>query len=292
MADPISFAERYWPSQDGLTLYARDYAARGRQAGLPVICLHGLTRNSADFENVAHRIAQAGRRVIVPDIRGRGRSDRDPDPRRYHPRTYARDIAGMMDRMGMDQAIFVGTSMGGIITMALAGIAPKRIAAAILNDVGPEVSPEGIARIIGYAGKASPVRSWQDAADYSRRINGAALPHLAASDWESFARRTFREGPTGPVLDYDPAISLSLAKPPGWIARQIAKLLFRKLAKGRPLMLIRGERSDILSVEIAERMQRTALHLERVEIAGVGHAPTLDEPVAVDAMARFLRTVP
>jgi pimeloyl-ACP methyl ester carboxylesterase len=182
--------------------------------------------------------------------------------------------------------------MGGLITMTLAAMRPKLIAAAILNDVGPAIAPQGIARILGYAGKGSDVRDWNDAAAYVRRTNAVAFPDFGEEDWHRFAQRTFRQGSAGPELDYDPAISGPLSKPPPRFAGFIAGLLFRRLARNRPTLLIRGALSDIISEEIANRMQRIAPRLQRVDVPGVGHAPMLTEPAAVDAIEQFLRTVP
>jgi pimeloyl-ACP methyl ester carboxylesterase len=293
LSGPVAdFAERRWTSPDGLDLFARDYAAAGGGgARLPVVCLHGLTRNSKDFEAVAPRIAATGRRVIVPDVRGRGQSARDPKPANYHPKVYARDVAGLLDSLGLPRAVFLGTSMGGIITMTLAALRPKLIAAAILNDVGPEIAPEGVARILGYAGKGASIGNWQDAADYLRRTSGSAMPKFTDADWDRFARRTFRDGPNGPELDYDPAISGKLAMP-GRLTTFIARLLFRRLARNRPILLLRGALSDLITPQIAARMAQSAPAIEIVVVPDVGHAPTLDEPVAVDAIARFLRTMP
>jgi pimeloyl-ACP methyl ester carboxylesterase len=165
------------------------------------------------------------------------------------------------------------------------------VAAAILNDVGPSVAPEGIARILGYAGKTLKVRDWNDAAAYVRETNAVAFPDYQEADWCRLAQRTFREGPEGPILDYDPAIAIPLGKPPSRIVTWIAGLLFRKLARKRPVLLIRGQLSDIISADIAERMQRMAPRLQRVDIPRVGHAPMLTEPAAVDAIDQFLRTV-
>jgi len=286
------FAERRWTSPDGLSLFARDYpAGGGGEECLPVVCLHGLTRNSKDFDDVAPWIAGMGRRVIVPDVRGRGRSERDPNARNYHPKVYARDVAGILDSWGISRAVFLGTSMGGIITMTLAALRPKLIAAAILNDVGPEIAPEGVARILGYAGKGASIASWEDAANYLRRTAGAAMPSFTDADWEQFARRTFRDGPKGPELDYDPAIAGLLAVP-GRLTTFIARLLFRRLARNRPILLLRGALSDLVTADIAARMARMAPAMEIVVVPGVGHAPVLDEPEAVDAIARFLKTVP
>ncbi|HEX5776830.1 MAG TPA: alpha/beta fold hydrolase, partial [Caulobacteraceae bacterium] len=153
-----AFNDITWRSADGLKLHARDYPAEGDKT--PVICIHGLTRNAKDFEELAPRIQAAGRRVIAVDVRGRGESDRDPNPANYHPGTYAADVMALMAQQAIPSAVFIGTSMGGIITMVLASFAPQAIAGAVLNDVGPELSPVGIARIAGYVGQGKPVETW------------------------------------------------------------------------------------------------------------------------------------
>lgn len=287
-----AYSERRWTSKDGLTLFARDYPAASEGERLPVICLHGLTRNSKDFEDIAPIVAGWGRRVIVPDVRGRGQSDRDPDPNNYKPPIYARDAVEMMAALDVPRAIFIGTSMGGIITMTLMMLRPTAIAAAILNDVGPEIAPEGIARILGYAGKKTEIRDWQDAVDYARRTNAVALPHLTDEDWQKFARRTFRDVNGLPVLDYDPAITVPLGKPPSRISLWLVGLMFRRLARKRPTLLLRGETSDVTSEGIASRMQRRAPAMQRVDVPGVGHAPMLTEAAAVRAIKEFLARVP
>ena len=279
-------------SRDGLSLFARDYPGASGEARLPVVCLHGLTRNSKDFEDVAPMIAGWGRRVIVPDVRGRGQSDRDPNPKNYRPPIYARDVLEMMAALDVPRAVFLGTSMGGIITMTLAAIRPKAVAAAILNDVGPSIAPEGIARILSYAGKPVDIRSWDDAADYVRRTNMIAFPQYGAEDWRRLAQRIFRDDVGVPVLDYDPAISVSLSKPPGRAALWVAALLFRRLARKRPTLLIRGELSDVITSQIAAQMKRAAPKLQTCVVTGVGHAPMLTEPAAIDAIGEFLRIVP
>jgi pimeloyl-ACP methyl ester carboxylesterase len=284
-------AERRWTSPDGLSLFARDYAGGGGEVRLPVVCMHGLTRNSKDFEDLAPRIAAMGRRVLVPDVRGRGLSARDPNPANYHPKVYARDVAGLLDSLGIPSAIFLGTSMGGIITMTLAAVRPGLVAAAILNDVGPEIAREGVARILGYAGKGARIDSWADAVAYLRRTSSAAFPAFSDTEWDRFARRTFREGANGPELDYDPAIGGQLSMP-GRLTTFIARMLFRRLARKRPTLLLRGALSDIITADIAARMAKAAPAMEVVVVPNVGHAPLLDEPVAVDAIARFLRTLP
>jgi len=292
MASPIPFQERRWRSRDGLSLYARDYSPAGGEQGLPVICLHGLTRNSKDFEDIAPIIADWGRRAIAADVRGRGQSDRDPNPANYQPKTYARDVVEMMAALGIDHAVFVGTSMGGIITMTMMATRPRAVAAAILNDVGPMVAPEGIARILGYAGEPVTIRDWNEAANYVRRTNAVAFAHYGDEDWHRFAQRTFRQGEQGPELDYDPAIKSVISKPAPKVALWLTGLLFRRLARKHPTLLIRGGMSDVITAEIAERMQRMAPTMMRVDVPGIGHAPMLTEPEAVDAIQQFLRTVP
>ena len=282
-------SERYWSSPDGLRLFARDYAGAGGEARLPVICLHGLTRNSRDFEDVAPGIAATGRRVLALDVRGRGRSDRDPIAANYHVGTYAADVAALMDQLGIARAVFLGTSMGGLITMTLALTAPARVAAAILNDIGAELHPNGIARIASYVGKPVEIATWADAAAYARATNGAAFPHYRDEDWRAFARRTLREGEDGqPVLDYDPAVASAVA--PGAIPDLWP--LFTAFASGRPLALIRGEISDLITADIAQRMQAVAPQLEVTQVPGVGHAPMLTEPEAQAALGRFFDAVP
>lgn len=287
-----AYAERRWTSPDGLSLFARDYAPADGPARLPVIAIHGLTRNSADFEVIAALIAQSGRRVLAVDVRGRGQSDRAPDPMTYTPDVYAKDVVALMEQSGIEKAVFLGTSMGGLITMALTAIKPKAIAAAILNDVGPELAPEGLARIAAYAGQPLVIETWADAAAYARRINETALPHYTEADWAAFARRTFREGTEGaPVLDYDPDISAPI-KAAG--AKALIPNLwpyFRALARRKPTLLLRGATSDLLSPAIVAKMRKAAPAMAYAEVPGVGHAPMLDEPEARAAIFEFLAGV-
>lgn len=285
------FAERHWRSRDGLSLFARDYAGAGGEARLPIICLHGLTRNSKDFADVAPRLAGSGRRVLVPDVRGRGLSDRDPDASHYAPKIYARDVLDLMRSLGLARAVFVGTSMGGIITMTMMAMRPRAVAAAILNDVGPEVGPEGIARIMSYVGQKAEVRDWTGAADYVRQTNGAAFPDYEAADWDRLARNVFRDKDGVPELDYDARILLPLLKLKPGQHRRLAWFLFRWLARSRPTLLVRGEKSDVITAAIADRMTNKAPSLRRVDVPGVGHAPMLTESTAADAIDRFLSSV-
>lgn len=287
-----AFEERIVATADGLTLYARDYAPLTPVTGLPVICLHGLTRNSRDFEVIAPRIAACGRRVVAPDVRGRGKSANDPDPAHYQPAIYAQDVAALMDKLEIPQAVFIGTSMGGIITMVLAALAPARITAAVLNDVGLKLSPEGIARIGSYVGRTRPVANWGEAAEAVRAIAGQAYPGRLDDGefWDAFARRTFRQREDGLLeTDYDPHIALAFAAP-GDAPPPDMTPLFQALA-AKPVLSVRGAISDLLSAETVAEMRALKPDLEAVEVENVGHAPMLDEPEAWEAVLGFLAKV-
>ena len=285
----MSFSDLYWMSKDGLRLHARDYAPTDRVSGAPVICIHGLTRNARDFEDLAPRIAALGRRVLVVDVRGRGGSARDPQPLNYHPGTYAMDIVALLETTGIECAVFVGTSMGGIITMVLASIRPEAIAGAVLNDVGPELSPVGLARIAGYVGTGSSFPDWPTAIGYAKAINSAAFPGYGDADWATFARRLVEPASDGTLtLAYDPDISAPFkAADPAAVAPDLYPLL-RALAAGGPLLLVRGAISDLIDPPIAERMRAAAPSMAYVEVPDVGHAPMLTEPEAWMAVQRFL----
>lgn len=287
------YADRRWTSPDGLSLYARDYAPADGPAKLPVIAIHGLTRNSADFDAIAPLIAASGRRVLAIDVRGRGLSDRAPDPMTYQPPNYAKDVLALMQQAGIERAIFLGTSMGGLITMALAAIKSRVVAGAIINDVGPEVAKEGLARIAAYTGQPVEIHSWAAARDYVRRNNAVAFPDRDDAFWDAFARRCFREGTEGaPVLDYDPDIAVPIRAAGAKALVPNLWPFFRRLTRGRPTLLVRGGTSDLLSEDIAARMRRAARKMAYVEVPDIGHAPMLDEPEARSAIFQFLAGAP
>jgi pimeloyl-ACP methyl ester carboxylesterase len=287
-----TFTDLSYTSTDGLTLYARDYAAHSGTARLPVICIHGLTRNASDFDELAPWIATQGRRVIALDVRGRGRSEHDPDPSKYNPMVYAGDVIKLAHDLGIERAVFVGTSMGGIITMTLALRRLKLIAAAVLNDVGPVISPKGLARIAGYAGKDCVLTTWEQATDYIMTINQQAFPANDLEEWSKWAHRAFAENEHGQlVLRYDPNIAMPLQtgklKPSSWMSR----MAFRRLARNRPVLLVRGALSDLVEDEQAGYMRRAAPDMQYALVPGVGHAPMLTEPPAREAIQQFLSQV-
>ena len=220
------------------------------------------------------------------------RSDRAPDPMTYSPEVYARDILALMDQAGIEKAVFLGTSMGGLITMAIAAVRSRVIAAAIINDVGPEVSPVGLARIAAYTGQPVEIATWAEAADYVKGLNAVALPHYTDADWAAFARRTFRDGTEGaPVPDYDPDIAVPIRAAGGKALVPNLWPFFRRLTRGRPVLLVHGETSDLLSPEIVGKMRKASRKMAYVQVPGVGHAPMLDEPTARAAIFEFLAGV-
>ncbi|MDE2184226.1 MAG: alpha/beta hydrolase [Alphaproteobacteria bacterium] len=282
----MTVEEKYIRVSDGLRIHYRDYPGAGEPSGAPILCLHGLTRNARDFEDLAPQLAETGRRVIVPSQRGRGPSQWDPQPERYNPVVYAADMLELLDKLDVGRAVFIGTSMGGLITMLAAARAPGRLAGAVLNDIGPEVDPAGLARIRGYVGLGGAVSTWSEAAQHCRSINGASFP--GAQDdafWLSFARKTYRTQEAGRIVpDYDPAIARAFGGAAG-----VPDLwpLFDAL-KPIPALVIRGEISDVLMISTVERMRRQKPDLGFVSIPGVGHAPFMTEPAAQAALNTFL----
>jgi pimeloyl-ACP methyl ester carboxylesterase len=286
------FAELRFTSRDGLTLYARDYAAASGPARLPVICLHGLTRNSADFDELAPWLASLNRRVLAPDMRGRGHSQHDADPTHYAPPTYAADVAKLAHDLGIARAVFIGTSMGGIITMTLALGHAKLIAAAVLNDTGPLLSSKGLQRIAGYAGARKTPATWSEAAQAVRAINATAFPDNPDEEWMKWARRAFHENEQGELeMRYDPNIALPLSSGKLLPSSMAARHAFKKLARKRPTLLVRGKLSDLIEDEQTEWMRKHAPRMRYAEVPGIGHAPMLTEPAAQEALHAFLAQV-
>jgi pimeloyl-ACP methyl ester carboxylesterase len=280
--------ERYYASADGLRLYYRDYAGGG-SGKLPVLCLPGLTRNSRDFDHVARRI-QPERRVLCADLRGRGRSQHDPNWHNYHPGTYLQDIARLLADAGVERAVFFGTSLGGLLSMLYAATQPQCVAAAILNDIGPEVDPAGLARIASYVGRHAPAANWDDAVATVRSTYAVALPDLTDEQWAEYARRSYTEVDGVPRLDVDPNIGEAVRAAPAAAAPD----LWPVFAALRPIpaLVLRGATSDILSRATFDRMHAEKPDLMRVEVPNRGHVPLLDEPEAVRAIDAFLAAVP
>ena len=184
----------FYQSTDGLNLFYRDFG--GQNDGTPVICLPGLTRNSRDFEDLANSLSNR-RRVLTLDFRGRGFSDHDPTWQNYHPGTYVDDVWTLLDSLDIHKVIVVGTSLGGLCAMLMATQHRERIAGVVMNDIGPEIGPDGLARIQEYTGRMPPVASWEEAAVQAKEIYGQWLPDLSDKAFEQLARRGYRENEDG-----------------------------------------------------------------------------------------------
>jgi pimeloyl-ACP methyl ester carboxylesterase len=278
-----SYANCYFTVGDGLRLHYRDYS--GSPERPPLLCLPGLTRNARDFADFAERYSPRFR-VLALDFRGRGLSAYDQVPARYNPLTYAADVLELLTQLDIPQAIFVGTSLGGLVTMTVAKMAPTRIAGAILNDIGPDVDPAGIQRILTYVGKDARFKSWDEAGEAIAGYYGAAFERYGHDDWVKMARRNCREDNGEIRFDYDQAIAEPF-KVAGSAPNVDLWPLFAALAE-KPLLVVRGEKSDLLTAATAEKMQHAAPGMKLAVVAGVGHAPELSEPEAEFAIDDFL----
>ena len=279
----------FFNSRCGLKFFFRDSPTSSDSELAPVVCLHGLTRNSEDFVELAEHL-KPSRRVLALDFRGRGRSDFDPNYLNYFPTTYADDVVEWLDHLGIASAVFCGTSLGGIVTMVLAGQTPKLFAGAIINDIGPEVSMVGIRRIGRYVGKLKPAEHWGDAIANTRIMFEVACPDADAATWDAIARRTYRIGADGkPVLKSDPDIGKAFQELGGSPADPWG--LFEQLGRF-PLLALRGESSDLLAPETLLEMAERVPALQTCSVANRGHAPWLNEPDALAAIDCFLASVP
>ncbi len=275
-----------WTSTDGLALHYRDYPALHESGALPVLCLHGLTRNARDFAQLAEHLS-AKRRVIVPEMRGRGMSAYAPNSDTYSPITYVADVEKLLAEQGITRFVVIGTSMGGLMTMLMAHGAPGRMAAVVMNDIGPEVDAAGLSRISGYVGQGRSYPTWIHAARSLADVHGAAFPDYSLDQWLEMAKRTMVVTQNGRIsYDYDMAIAEPFGKP-GNAAPPNLWLAFEAL-RGVPMLLVRGELTDLLSLDTVKQMQARNPALELITVPRVGHAPTLDEPEVVAAIDKLL----
>ncbi|MEM7568352.1 MAG: alpha/beta hydrolase [Pseudomonadota bacterium] len=283
-------SDKWTQASDGTRLYYRDYAPlSGKDDAIPVVCLHGLTRSSLDFEDLAPRLAQR-HRVICPDVRGRGRSGAAKDPNTYIPLQYIKDLKILLAEADISRCAIVGTSMGGILAMTMAGMARHSIAGVVLNDIGPDIDPKGLERIKGYVGLGGPVDTWDAAADAVKTINEDALPHYDEAQWLAMARKQYREEDGRVVPNYDANIRVPFEA--GASAPAGSMWPFFEALIDLPLLIVRGETSDILNASTADKMVRVHGKADYCEVPGVGHAPMLDEPGVPERIAGFLAPIP
>ena len=281
-----AYEDGSWTSADGLSLYYRDYPGPDGYDGPPVLCLHGLTRNSRDFADLAEHISQT-RRVIVPEMRGRGQSDYAPESATYNPLQYVADVEKLLGELGIDRFISIGTSMGGLMTMLLAAAKPGRIVAVVMNDIGPEIDPAGIERIAGYVGQGRSYPTWLHAARSMSEVHSSSFPDYDLDRWLEMAKRTFVISQNGRIsYDYDMAIADPF-KEPGNAAPPNLWPAFEAL-RDVPMVLVRGELSDLITTDTVAKMAQINPVMSTVTVPRVGHAPTLDEAEARGAIDALL----
>lgn len=281
-----AIVSRFVAAEDGLRLHVRQFGEPGVDGLLPVVCLPGLARTAGDFEELATALTATGRLVLALDYRGRGGSDRDPDPRNYALPIEARDVVSVVRNAGIDGAIFIGTSRGGLVTMLLAGGRPDLVRGAVLNDIGPVLEPEGMARIKGYVGKLPRPGGWDDAVALLEKTSAGRFPAASKEDWRRHAALTFEERDGRLFTRYDPALATSLE---GLDLTKLPTLweAFDGLA-GRPLLVVRGEHSDLLSPGTAQEMIRRHPGATLLTVAGQGHAPFLTDAPTVGVILDFV----
>ncbi len=273
---------RRFTTSDGLSLAYRDDGA-----GLAVLCLPGLTRNGLDFDPI---VAAFGSRLrlIRLDLRGRGASQHDPAYLNYNILTEARDALELLDVLGLERAVVFGTSRGGMIAMALAAFAPQRLAGVILNDIGPEIDPAGIARIMTYLGVLPAGSDLDAAAEAMAQGQAAQFPGVSAAQWRRHLARNWYEAPGGLALRYDPRLRDAVTELASSSTAVNLWPWFDALA-GVPLLTLRGANSDLLSPETAAEMRARRPDMAFTEVADRGHTPFLDEPQATAAIDAFLK---
>jgi pimeloyl-ACP methyl ester carboxylesterase len=284
-----SFRDVFCQSADGLKLHAR-VVGPDDSAALPVLCLPGLTRTADDFDDIARALAsapQSPRKVVAVDYRGRGLSDYDPDPAKYAVPVELGDVLAIAASLGIARAILLGTSRGGLISMALAAAQPQLLAGVILNDIGPALEIGGLMKIKGYIADPPPRQTWDEAARGLKELFGSAFPSLTDAEWMAWARRAFREKAGGGLeRTYDLKLAHTLdGLDPANPLPQVWEL-FDKLASV-PLMLIHGGLSDLLSPQGVQDMTARRPDIDLVEVADQGHAPLLADRATIDRIVAF-----
>ena len=284
-----SFRDVFCQSADGLKLHAKVIGPEDSSA-LPVLCLPGLTRTADDFDDIARAIAtdsKAPRKVVAIDYRGRGLSDYDPDPAKYAVPVELGDVLSIAASLGITRAILLGTSRGGLISMAMAAAQPQLLAGVVLNDIGPALEIGGLMKIKGYIANPPPRQTWDEAARGLKELFGSVFPSLTDAEWMAWARRAFREKVEGGLeRTYDLKLAHTLdGLDPANPLPQVWEL-FDKLASV-PLMLIHGGLSDLLSPQGVRDMIARRPDIEVVEVPDQGHAPLLADRPTMDRIVAF-----
>jgi len=277
----------HYTSRDGLRLYARHYPAPG-SVRRPLVCLAGLTRNCRDFHDLATALAtpdDAGRDVYALVSRGRGRSQNDTEWKNYSVLVELNDALDFMTMKGLERAAVFGTSRGGLMTMLMAVLRPNAMGVAILNDIGPVIEREGLARIVAYVGRVPLPADWEEATALVSEMNRRQFPAVPAHQWQEFARAVFNDDNGLPAPGYDPNLGKAVTVMDGPTPELWPQ--FAALARV-PLLGIRGQHSDILSAKTFNEMQARHPRMTAITVRGQGHAPLLKDAPTIRAVASFL----
>lgn len=288
-ADRAQGRSRFYRASDGLRLHVRDYEP-GADAGIPVVCLTGLTRNADDFAPLAQALASREtrpRRVAVFDYRGRGLSDHAADWHDYNMVTEGADIRAGLADLGIGKAHFIGTSRGGLHIMAMSGEHRALFQSIVLNDIGPVLEPGGLERIKSYIGQDKRPRDYAAAIDILKAGQAAHFTALSPAEWHWFAAAIFGPDEHNLAPRYDLRLAktiedLDLGKPLPDLWPQ-----FDALA-GLPVLTIRGQNSDLLSPATFEAMRRRWPGCDAFEVAAQGHAPLLTSASEIARIANFI----
>jgi pimeloyl-ACP methyl ester carboxylesterase len=290
-------------SEEGFHRVAYLEWGKGNDASTPVICVHGLTRNSRDFDALAEYLSKRNDHVFCPDIVGRGDSDWLNNPLHYTYEQYIADMVAMIARTDAARVDWVGTSMGGLIGMILASMPKSPIRRLVLNDVGPQIPAKGLARLAKYAGREPVFNNINEAVAYYKKIY-AEFGVLTDEQWLRFAENSVREITPGRFISkLDQGIKVAPAKSNlAWRAflhphKALEGTLFdmdlwhiwRKVTC--PVLVLHGKNSDILLPSVVEKMRRIHPDTEVIEIENAGHAPALLDPKEHEMIYRFLMQV-
>ncbi|MGO4685765.1 alpha/beta fold hydrolase [Hyphomicrobium sp. 2TAF46] len=286
MTTEQEFEDIYFTCRDGLRLYGRHYRSHTPSQTRPVVCLAGLTRNSRDFHDVALALSRGSvpRDVFTIDTRGRGLSDHDSDWKNYAVPIEMQDVIDFLTMLGLHNAGIIGTSRGGLITMVLAAAQPSLIGAVVLNDIGPVIEAEGLARIAGYVGRVPLAKNWSDAARIVRDLFHRDFPKMTDQDFEAVARQLFNERKGKPARGYDPKLSKCLSVLDGPVPQLWPQF---EAMKRVPVLVLRGANSDLLSEKTVEEMTQRHPRLKSLTVPDEGHAPLLRDAPTISAVASF-----
>jgi pimeloyl-ACP methyl ester carboxylesterase len=260
-----------------------------------LVCVHGLTRQGRDFDALARALC-AERRVVCPDVAGRGESDWLADPAGYAVPSYVADMVSLLARLDVEQLDWLGTSMGGLIGMGLASLparsGAKPVRRLVLNDVGPAIEPEAIARIASYVGRSMHFASLDEAADYLHGIS-QGFGIRSRERWLELTRPMLKPEGEGLRLHYDPQIALPIRAITPETAKTSEAALWRAYdAIACPTLLLRGADSDLLSRATARAMTERGPKAKLHEFAGIGHAPMLIDDEQIEVVRAFLAEAP